>query len=322
MIGILVVLIEYKFQHKSKIEQVKHYEKLTNKALIYNNKYGNQKSFSHPLMMIYLKKSNLDDKSWINLNRKKEEKLNQMENELNILQKDLQDERIQKLDQVNLYQQQLEEVVRLQKNDLETFSQQTNQFYLQFEDLQNENQDLKSKINTFQITILQQKQQIALLEDQLNQLQSYQLSLRFLLLISYLKFNINNQNPNLLIIKNRKQGNQQTNRSKTQVIQTLNGTTDDYEYSSIQDPNNPRKSLASRLDQVNIQPSSNIDTRNSKLQNNISQSSFQRGQTYISDQYKKDFIDLKHKLRITCNRVQINCFNKEPDIYPRFFFSI
>ncbi|CAK64153.1 unnamed protein product (macronuclear) [Paramecium tetraurelia] len=240
----------------------------------------------------------------------KDQQLGELEVELNTVHKELKDERLQKLDYVNRYQKQCDEVVRLQKelekaNQYAVNPQEIDQLHGHIDDLQHENEELRSKMNSLSNKVQQQQQQIAILEDQLTQ-QSFQPSKQppsgptsyQLPQMQYqqqiLPQTSNYQKTTTYTVESK--GTNKPTEVRKQVVSTVNGKTDVYEYSSAQDPLNPRESISSKLDQINQKVNQTYEVRNSQLQNNTSSSQLQRGSKFLPEAYQKDFNDLKSKI--------------------------
>ncbi|CAD8066246.1 unnamed protein product [Paramecium sonneborni] len=242
----------------------------------------------------------------------KDQQLGELETVLNQVHKELKDERLQKLEYVNRYQKQCDEVVRLQKELEKSNQQQGNpneidQLNAHIDDLNHENEELKYKMNTLSNKLQQQQQQIAILEDQLNQQQqSFQPSklpstgpntyqLPQMQYQQQLQPQTSNYQKTTTYTVETKGTNKPT-EVKKQVVSTVNGKTDVYEYSSLQDPLNPRESISTKLNQINQKVNQNLEVRNSQLQNNLSASQLQRGSKYLPETYQKEFTEFKSKI--------------------------
>ncbi|CAD8173925.1 unnamed protein product [Paramecium pentaurelia] len=265
------------------------------------NNQGNEEL----LQKLQLERQKLDQ-----FKQMKDQQLGELETELNKVHKELKDERLQKLDYVNRYQKQCDEVVRLQK-ELEKANQQTmnsneiDQLHAHIDDLQHENDELRLNMNSLSNKVQQQQQQIAILEDQLTQQQSFQSSklppsgptsyqIPQMQYQQQLQPQTSNYQKTTTYTVESKGTNKPT-EVKKQVVSTVNGKTDIYEYSS-QDPLNPKESINSKFDQINQKVNQNFEVRNSQLQNNTSASQLQRGSKYLPEAYQKEFTEFKSKI--------------------------
>ncbi|CAD8072438.1 unnamed protein product [Paramecium sonneborni] len=243
----------------------------------------------------------------------KDQQLGELENELNKVHKDLKEERLQKLEYVNRYQKQCDEVVRLQK-ELEIANQQQanpneiDQLHNHIDDLEHENEELKQKLNNLTNKLQQQQQQITLLEDQLTQQQQSSFQPQKLPPSGPTTYQMpqmqyqqqlqpqtsNYQKTTTYTIESK--GTNKPTEVKKQVVSTVNGKTNVYEYSSQQDPLNNKESINTKLDQINQKFNQNFEVRNSQLQNNLSASQLQRGSKYLPETYQKEFTEFKSKI--------------------------
>ncbi|CAD8154143.1 unnamed protein product [Paramecium pentaurelia] len=273
--------------------------------------YGKQNQQNNQGNEDLIQKLQLERQKLDQFKQMKDQQLGELEAELNKVHKELKDERLQKLDYVNRYQKQCDEVVRLQK-ELEKANQysikpnEIDQLHAHIDDLQHENDELRSKMNSLSNKVQQQQQQIAILEDQLTQQQSFQPSklppsgpTTYQMPQTQYQQQLQPQTSNYQKTTTYTVESKGTNKPtevRKQVVSTVNGKTDVYEYSSAQDPLNPRESISSKLDQINQKVNQTYEVRNSQLQNNTSASQLQRGSKYLPETYQKEFTDLKSKI--------------------------